>query len=94
MRLLAGTGTATGEPPPAGVRVNADTETSKAITLSAGASPKRTCVDEAVVPGVGVGVGLEARDDPPPQPAARAMIAPSMKVDASLAIGLKEVFQI
>src|SRR5579864_269267 len=90
MRLPAGTATETGAPPPAGVSDNDDTETSKAITLSAGASPKRTCAELAAAPpGVGVGLGLEATDDPPPpQPEARAMSIASAKIEVNLATGL------
>src|ERR1051326_5373246 len=80
MRLLAGTEMETGAPPPAGVSDNADTETSKEITLSAGASPKRTCAELA--PGPGVGVGLDVRPDPPPpQPTASAMRVANIKMD-------------
>src|SRR5579859_1609793 len=77
MRLLAGTLTATGEPPPAGVSERAETETSKAITLSAGASPKRTCAEEVPGAGVGVGPALEAAP-PPPQPVDKASAAITM----------------
>src|SRR5579859_3677326 len=94
MRLLAGTATETAAPPPAGVSDNEDTDTSKAITLSAGASPKRTCVD--VVPaGVGVGLALLATaPPPPPQPTASAISATSMKVKVNLATWLKEFLEI
>src|SRR5215472_2448990 len=91
IRLLAGTLTVTGDPPPAGVSDNAETETSKAITLSAGASPKRTWVD--VVPGAGVGVGPFATGElppPPPHPTESASIATSVKANASLVIGPNE----
>src|SRR5262249_3803817 len=73
MRLLAGTATVIDAPPAAGVSESAETETSKAITLSAGASPRRTCAD--VVPGAGVGVGPGAMEalPPPPQPELRAI---------------------
>jgi hypothetical protein len=89
MRLLAGMVTETAAPPAAGVSDNDDTETSKAITLSAGASPKRTW--EEVVPAAGVGVGPDAMDDPPPpQPAASAIIATSMNENTNLVTGLNE----
>src|SRR6266853_4085995 len=88
MRLLAGTVTVTGEPPPAGVSDNADTDTSKAITLSAGASPKRTWAEFAPA-GVGVGPAWAA-EDPPPQPAASAIIATNMKANTNLATGRNE----
>src|SRR5438270_447233 len=88
MRLLAGTATVTGVPPAAGVSDNDETDTSKEITLSAGASPKRTWAELAPA---GVGVGLEVSDDPPPpQPDANAMSAASAKMDANLATGLSE----
>src|ERR1044071_13528 len=94
MRLLAGTVTAIGEPPAAGVSDSEETETSKAITLSAGASPKRTCVD--VVPaGGGVGLALlTTAPPPPPQPTASATSATSMKVKVNLATWLKEFLEI
>src|SRR5882724_12329134 len=89
MRLPAGTATETGAPPPAGVSDNEDTDTSKAITLSAGASPKRTCAELA--PAVGVGVAPGATDDPPPpQPEANAISADSIRMDVNLATGLSE----
>jgi hypothetical protein len=78
MRLLAGTLTVTGDPPPAGVSDSAETDTSKAITLSAGASPKRTWVE--TLPGGGVGVGPPAMAEfpPPPHPLTNATAASSM----------------
>src|SRR5882672_5491817 len=91
MRLLAGTVTETAEPPAAGVSDNADTETSNAITLSAGASPKRICVD--VVPGAGVGVApppVAMDDPPPPQPAANTIIATSIMAKTNLVTVFKE----
>ena len=90
MRLLAGIATETGAPPPAGVSDNDETDTSKEITLSAGASPNRTWAELA--PAAGVGVGLELSDDPPPpQPAANAMNAASAKMDVNLATELSEL---
>src|ERR1700722_16951455 len=92
MRLLAGTETVIAAPPDAGVRDSADTETSKAITLSAGASPKRTCAELAPAAGVGVGPGLDAMDDPPPpQPATSAISVASIRMDINLATGLSEL---
>src|ERR1051326_165037 len=91
MRLLAGTVTETGAPPPAGASEQDDTETSKAMTLSAGASPKRTCAEFAPA-GVGVGLVLDERPDPPPpQPETNAMSAASAKTDMNLVTGLIEV---
>src|ERR1700727_1302774 len=91
MRLLAGTVTVTAAPPPAGVSVSAETETSKEITLSAGASPKRTCVVPAavVVPGPGL---VDVLD--PPQPAASAIIAVSAKANTNLVMGLNECLKV
>src|SRR5258708_32685270 len=89
IRLPAGTATETGAPPPAGVSDNEDTDTSKAITLSAGASPKRTCAELAPTPGVGVGPAV-IDDPPPPQPEANAMSAASVKMDVNLATGLSK----
>src|ERR1051326_6086650 len=88
MRLLAGTVTTTGEPPPAGVSDSAETETSKAITLSAGASPKRTWAEDA--PGPGVGAGLVTPDPPPPQPVARTSAATTMHASNNLITGANE----
>src|SRR5262249_25714799 len=90
MRLLAGTATLIAAPPPAGASESAETETSKAMTLSAGASPKRTCVD--VVPGAGVGVGPGAMEalPPPPQPVTNAMVANTKHANNNLFTGAKE----
>src|SRR5260221_13132330 len=88
MRLLAGTVTVTGEPPPAGVSDNADTDTSKAITLSARASPKRSWAEFAPA-GVGGGPAV-AGEDPPPQPPARASIVTNMEAKTKLAPGRNE----
>src|SRR5690349_361271 len=80
MRFLVPTGTFTAAPPPLGVRLSEETLTSKAITLSAGASPKRTCVLLAL-PGVEeVGVVPEP---PPPQPTANASDATITKARAA-----------
>src|SRR5262249_27247830 len=77
-----------------GVSESAETETSKAMTLSAGASPKRTCVD--VVPGAGVGVGPGAMEalPPPPQPAANAMMANIKHATNNLITGAKECLKV
>src|SRR5258708_37283052 len=88
IRLPAGTATETGVPPPAGVSDNDDTETSKAITLSAGASPKRTWAGLAPRPP-GVGGGVEGtHDPPPPPPEGRAVTIASRRLNVNLASGL------
>src|SRR6185312_7352025 len=81
MRLLAPTGTFTAAPPPLGVRLSEETLTSKAITLSAGASPKRTCVLLAL-PGA-EGVGVVVPEPPPPQPTANTSDATITKARAA-----------
>src|SRR5689334_2793388 len=84
MRLLAGTGILTAAPPLLGVSDKLLRLTSKAMMLSAGASPMRTCVLFAVaVPGVGVGLA-ESPLPPPPQPMARNR--PAIRVRARPAL--------
>ena len=84
----------TADPPPAGVSVKDETETSNEMTLSAGASPKRTWVDVAL-PVTGGGVGFAARDELlPPQPTARTIIAVNIAAKINLVVVFNECLKV
>src|SRR5690349_10347221 len=92
MRLFAGTATLTAWPPSLGVRLSDETLTSKEITLSAGASPKRTWVLAA--PALGVGVGPAERVEPaPPQPTATSNPVTTKRANAARMADCANVFR-
>ena len=94
-RLFAPTGMLIAAPPPLGVRVRAETVTSKEITLSAGASPKRIWALETAGPFTGVGFGNKATEDPPPpHPAAKTSAVTTMTATMALPAGCANVFQV